>query len=54
VVEALSPDGRLRFRREGDAELSAASDPHAAARDLGDALGHAVRDEAGDAIILGD
>ncbi|MDP3660668.1 hydroxymethylbilane synthase [Phenylobacterium sp.] len=54
VVEALSPDGRLRFRHQGDAELSAAADPHEAARDLGLALGHAVREEAGDAIILSD
>ena len=52
VVEALSPDGRFRFRREGDAELSATSEPHAAARDLGAALGEAVRKEGGDAIVL--
>jgi hydroxymethylbilane synthase len=54
VVEALSPDGRLRFRREGEAELSTAADPEASARDLGLSLGIAIRDEAGDAITLVD
>jgi hydroxymethylbilane synthase len=54
VVEALSPDGRLRFRHQGDAELATAADPLAAARDLGLSLGVAVRDEAGDALALPD
>jgi len=54
VVEALSPNGALRFRHQGDAELSTAADPLAAARDLGLSLGAAVRDEAGDAIALPD
>ena len=52
IVEALSPDGRLRFRREGDADLSSAADPYAAAHDLGFALGAAIHEEAGDAIAL--
>jgi hydroxymethylbilane synthase len=52
IVEALSPDGRLRFRRAGFAELSQLSDPLASARDLGLSLGQAVKDEAGDAIVL--
>lgn len=52
TVEALSPDGRLRFRKEGYAELSQAADQEAAARELGLSLGEAVRLEAGDAIRL--
>lgn len=52
VVEALTPDGRARFRREGASELSALADPARAARDLGVSLAAAVRDEAGDAIVL--
>ena len=52
IVEALSPDGRLRFRREGDADLATAADPYAAAHDLGFSLGAAIHEEAGDAIAL--
>ena len=52
IVEALSPDGRLSFRRHGDTEVSQLSDPAASARDLGLSLGQAVKDEAGDAIVL--
>ena len=52
IVEALSPDGRLRFRREGDADLATAADPYAAAHDLGFSLGAAIHQEAGDAIAL--
>jgi len=52
IVEALSPDGELRFRRAGSTELSQLSDPLASARDLGLSLGQAVKDEAGDAIVL--
>ncbi|MBA4794789.1 MAG: hydroxymethylbilane synthase [Phenylobacterium sp.] len=51
IVEALSPDGRLRFRREGEIVLPA-SDREAAARALGLELGAALRDEAGDSIVL--
>ena len=54
IVEALSPDGRHRFRHEGSAELSAAADQEAAARDLGLSLGQAVKEEAGDLIVLHD
>jgi len=52
IVEALSPDGRLRFRREGDADLATAADAFAAAHDLGFSLGAAIHEEAGDAIAL--
>jgi hydroxymethylbilane synthase len=52
IVEALSPDGKLRFRRTGDSELSQLSDPEASARDLGLSLGAAIKEEAGDAIVL--
>jgi hydroxymethylbilane synthase len=52
IVEALSPDGKLRFRRQGATELSQFADAQASARDLGLSLGHAVKDEAGDAIVL--
>jgi hydroxymethylbilane synthase len=54
IVEALSPDGRYRFRREGAAELSAARDPEEAARDLGLSLGTAIAEEAGDLILSPD
>ncbi len=43
TVEALQPDGSTRWRREGEC----AAEP-AAARALGLALGHAVREAAGD------
>jgi len=52
IVEALSPDGRLRFRREEGLDLAAVADPMVAARELGLKLGAELRDEAGDAIIL--
>jgi hydroxymethylbilane synthase len=52
IVEALAPDGSVRFRRSGDSELSQLSDPLASARDLGVSLGEAIKDEAGDAIVL--
>lgn len=54
IVEALSPDGRHRFRHQGSAELSASADQEAAARDLGLSLGLAVKEEAGDLIVLHD
>ncbi|HYD44831.1 MAG TPA: hydroxymethylbilane synthase [Phenylobacterium sp.] len=50
LVEALSPDGRQRFRREGEASL--AGDAVAAARALGLRLGREVADEGGEAILL--
>jgi hydroxymethylbilane synthase len=52
IVEALSPDGSLRFRRAGETEVAQLADPQASARDLGLSLGQAVKDEAGDAIVL--
>jgi hydroxymethylbilane synthase len=52
IVEALSPDGRVRFRHAGEADLTELADPEASARDLGLSLGAAVRDEAGDAIAV--
>ena len=50
TVEALSPDGRARFRHSGESDLTELADPEASARELGLSLGIAVRDEAGDAI----
>jgi hydroxymethylbilane synthase len=52
IVEALSPDGELRFRRAGDTDISQLGEPLASARDLGFSLGASIRDEAGDAIVL--
>jgi hydroxymethylbilane synthase len=52
IVEALSPDGALRFRHAGETELSQLADPAASARDLGWSLGLAVKEEAGDRIVL--
>ena len=51
TVEALTPDGAKRFRREGQVELPAA-DAEAAARALGLQLGAEARAEGGDALIL--
>jgi hydroxymethylbilane synthase len=53
IVEALTPDGVQRFRREGEVTLDG-SDDIAAARELGLELGGAVRIDGGDAIILHD
>ncbi len=52
LTEALSPDGRARFRREGELRISADADSLAAARNLGLSLGQAIKDEAGEAILL--
>jgi hydroxymethylbilane synthase len=52
VVEALTPDGARRFRREGEADVGGAQG-EAAARALGLRLGEAVRDEGGEALLLG-
>ncbi len=54
IVEALSPDGRHRFRHAGSTELSQAADPQASARALGLSLGEAVKTEGGDLIIAPD
>jgi hydroxymethylbilane synthase len=53
VVEALSPDGRQRFRHEGEAELAQLTDPEGSARDLGLSLGAAVKADGGAAIVAG-
>jgi hydroxymethylbilane synthase len=52
IAEALTPDGRQRFRRTGDADLADTRDATTAAHDLGLSLGRAIRDDAGDAIAL--
>jgi hydroxymethylbilane synthase len=52
VVEALTPDGRQRFRREGELTPGAGSD--AAARALGAQLGEAIRQEGGERLRLAD
>jgi hydroxymethylbilane synthase len=53
TVEALSPDGALRFRREDQLGVPAAGAPAALARELGLKLGRDIRAEAGDAIVFG-
>ena len=50
VVEALTPDGKGRFRRQG--AIPYADHAEAAARRLGQELGLAVRAEGGDSLIL--
>jgi hydroxymethylbilane synthase len=52
VVEALTPDGRERFRREG--RVAYADDGEAAARSLGETLGAAIRVEGGDKLLLAE
>lgn len=52
IVEALSPDGVHRFRREGETDLG--TDAEADARALGLRLGDAVRVDGGDLIVLKD
>jgi hydroxymethylbilane synthase len=54
IVEALSPDGAHRFRREGVADLSGPAEAEAVARGLGLELGRAILAEAGDLIALPD
>ena len=54
IVEALSPDGVLRFRREGETLLAEGSDAVALARALGLSLGREILAEAGDRIALPD
>ena len=50
VVEALTPDGRERFRRE--AEVTLGDDAEAGARALGERLGEAIRAEGGERLML--
>jgi hydroxymethylbilane synthase len=52
IVEALSTDGRARFRHAGEADMTELADPEVSARALGLSLGEAVREEAGDAISV--
>ena len=52
VVEALTPDGRRRFRHAGEADLTELADAEASARAMGVSLGLAIREEAGDAIVF--
>jgi hydroxymethylbilane synthase len=52
IGETLTPDGQQRWRREEEIVLSA--NVLSVARGLGDVLGHEIREEAGDAIIMGD
>jgi hydroxymethylbilane synthase len=51
VVEALSQDGRERFRHSGEAEVAQLADPEASARDLGLSLGAAVKAAGGPALF---
>ncbi len=53
TVEALTPDGSLRFRREDTLTLPETG-AHDAARAMGLTLGGAVRTEGGDALLLKD
>ncbi len=48
IVEALSPDGARRFRRQGEIAAAAGEE---AARDLGLRLGAEIRDEGGEALL---
>jgi hydroxymethylbilane synthase len=50
VVEALTSNGRERFRHAAETEVAQLADPAASARDLGLSLGFAVREAAGDAL----
>lgn len=52
IGEALTPDGTARWRRTGEIVLgaNALSD----VRTLGETLGREIREEAGDAIVMGD
>ncbi len=50
IVEALTPDGARRFRREGEADVSGA-DGEARGRALGLALGEAIAAEGGEALL---
>jgi len=51
IVEALTPDGARRFRRQGETDVGGA-DSLEKARALGLRLGEAVRDEGGSALTL--
>ena len=51
IVEALTPDGAQRFRREGEIALTGVNDVDEA-RAFGLRLGAEVRAAGGDAIVL--
>lgn len=53
IVEALTPDGALRFRHEGELTLPQTG-AYEAARAMGLTLGSAVRAEGGDVLLLKD
>jgi len=53
TIEALTPDGVLRFRRQDQLSMLAAQAPEAAARLMGFELGRVLRAEAGDRIEWG-
>jgi hydroxymethylbilane synthase len=50
VVEALSSDGRQRFRHSAETDVTLFADPETSAHDLGLSLGYLVKAAAGDAI----
>ncbi len=50
IVEALTPDGARRFRRQGEADVGG-PDGEATARALGLKLGEAVQAEGGEALL---
>lgn len=52
IGEALTPDGTARWRRTGEIALGA--NALLQAQTLGHALGREIREEAGDAFIMGD
>ena len=53
TVEALSPDGALRLRRQDQLGVPASQAPEALAHELGLRLGAQIREEAGDRILFG-
>jgi len=52
IGETLTPDGTTRWRRTGAITLGA--NALSEVRTLGDTLGHEIREEAGDAIVMRD
>ena len=53
VVEALTPDGAERWRRDGTVDLTGRAEPEAEARALGLALATTIREAAGDRLVFG-
>jgi hydroxymethylbilane synthase len=51
IVEALTPDGARRFRREGETDVGG-PDGETAARDLGLRLGASIGAEGGEALLI--